>query len=124
MLKKILIANAISCLGFGALFALFPAAVAGFVGNPPIWLVVALGIGLLLNGLNILWVARKAIPSRFEIMQFVVGDALWVVATLALIALGLWITSPGGIMVSLAIAVWVGACGLGQFLYAPRPIPA
>lgn len=118
MLKTILIANALSCLGFGALFALAPAGVADFVGEPPIWMVIILGIGLILNGLNILWVARKTTPSPREIMQFVVGDAFWVIATVALIAAGLWITSPAGIAASLAVAVWVGACGLGQCVYA------
>lgn len=120
MLKRVLLANAVSCLVFGALFAVFPTATANFLGTPPAWLVLVLGIGLVLNGLNLIRVARKNAPSPIEVMQFVVGDALWVVATLVLIGTGLWITTPHGVWASLAVALWVAACGLGQ--YACRPI--
>ena len=119
MLKSILIANAASCFGFGALFALFPSTTADFIGDPPSWLVLCLGLGLIANGAHLIWVARKETPRSAEVLQFVVGDAIWVLATFALIALGTWITTSQGIWVSIAVAVWVGACGIGQYLYRP-----
>ncbi len=119
MLKPILLANAASCLGFGAIFAAMPAATAEFLGDPPVWLISVIGVGLILNGLNLLWVARKSRPGRFEILQFVIGDAVWVVATLVLVGLGLWVTTPAGIAAALAVALWVEACGFGQFVYRP-----
>ena len=117
-------ANAASCLAFGALFALFPTATVNYLGNPPVWLVLILGIGLVLNGRNLIWVARKEAPSGIEIMQFVAGDVVWVVVTLALIASGLWITTQHGIYASLAVAAWVAFCGFLQYRYRPigRPV--
>lgn len=123
MLSRILIANAASCLLFGLLFALFPVAVANFVGDPPQLLVRILGIGLALNGLLLMLVARKDAPSLMEVMPFVAGDTIWVAATLALIASGLWIETPHGIFASLIVALWVAACGLGQYLYRPDATP-
>lgn len=121
MLKPILLANAASCIGFGALLVLFPSRTTDFLGDPPVWLVLALGLGLIANGANLIWVARKDRPRTREVLLFVAGDVGWVVATLGLVAFGVWITTPQGVWVSLAVAVWVGACGLGQFLYRPAP---
>ncbi|CAN0594308.1 unnamed protein product, partial [Ectocarpus sp. 12 AP-2014] len=112
MLKPILLANAASCIGFGALFAFFPSKTADFLGGPPAWLVLALGLGLIANGANLTWVARKDRPHIKEVILFVLGDVVWVVASLALVAFGVWITTPHGIWVSIAVAVWVGACGV------------
>ena len=120
MLKIIMVLNASSCLAFGGLFAIYSAETATFLGTPPAWLVLALGVGLILNGLNILWVARKSSPGRLEVLQFSIGDATWVVATAGLLVSGLWITTPEGIFWAVAVAVWVGACGLGQYIWAPQ----
>ena len=46
-LATILRLNAASCLGFGLLFVVAPGGVAGILGSPPVWLVAALGAGLL-----------------------------------------------------------------------------
>lgn len=119
MLKPILLANAVSCLGFGAVFAGFPSKTANFIGDPPVWLVLCLGLGLIVNGTHLIWVARKDTPHSTEVLQFVVGDVVWFLATFALIGLGLWITTPHGIWVSVAVAIWVAACGAGQFIYRP-----
>lgn len=119
MLKKVLIANAISCLGFGLLFAVYASTVADFLGSPPTLIIAILGVGLFLNGLNILWVARKQAPSKFEVLQFVVGDGIWVIGTLILLILGLWITTSAGQIWSIAVAIWVGFCGYMQFRYLP-----
>lgn len=121
MLKPILLANAASCIGFGALLALFPSKATDFLGDPPVWFVLALGLGLIANGANLIWVARKDSPRTSEVLLFVIGDGVWVMATLALVAFGVWITTPQGIRVSFAVAVWVGGCGVGQFLCRPVP---
>ncbi len=117
MLKSTLAANAISCLGFGALFAVFPQASADVIGTPPVWLVLVLGLGLVINGLALMLTARKPAPSRGEVLQFVAGDALWVIATGVLIATGIWIEA---VIPAVLVALWVGACGVVQWLYAPE----
>ena len=113
-LKTLLRLNAASCLGFGVLFVALPAATAGFLGTPPFWLVVATGSVLIANGLHLIWASRRPAPIRPEIFYFCAGDAGWVLATLALIASGTWVTSGPGIIAALIVAIGVGALGALQ----------
>lgn len=119
MLTTVLRLNAASCIGFGLLFLAAPGATAAFVGSAPAWLVAVLGAGLVVNGLHILWAARRGAPSRRDVLYFAVGDAAWVIATAALILGGLWITTSTGIAWAIAVALWVGACGFAQWRLAP-----
>lgn len=107
--------NALSCFGFGLLFLAVPAAVAAALGSPPVWLIAALGAGLLGNAV-LLWLAQRRgrAPRRNEVLFFCLGDALWVVATLALVITGTWITTATGQAVTLAVAVLVALFGLAQ----------
>jgi len=121
-LATVLRLNALSCLGFGALFLLAPVAVAAVIGTPPVWLVAALGAGLVGNGaLLLLSVRGGRAPRRAEVLFFSLGDAAWVVATLALILAGVWIVTPGGRVAALAVAVMVGALGVAQWRRLPDP---
>jgi len=106
--------NAASCVLFGALFVLAPGAVARFLGAAPASLILVLGLGLLANGGHLLWAARRTVPAVL-LKYFALLDALWVVATAVLILAGLWITSPGGIVAALVVAVTVAALGLMQW---------
>ena len=119
MLKKTMIANAASCLGFGLLFVAASTPVAAFLGTAPAPVVLGLGVGLILNGIWLLLTARKPAPTRVEILQFVAGDAMWVLATLALILMGLWITTTAGIIAALLVAAMVGIFGWLQWRHAP-----
>jgi hypothetical protein len=119
MLKQVLRANAASCAFFGALFAFAGPATAEFTGNPPVLLLQILGTGLLINAMMLIWKSLSAHPDRSSILVFALGDAIWVVATAALLIAGLWITTPGGIYWALGIATFVGACGLLQWKLAP-----
>ena len=120
MLKQILIANAASCLGFGALFLLRADATARTLGSAPVIVLQILGAGLLVNGLHLLWAARQDHPSRPLVHYFAAGDAAWVLGTLALLANGIWITTILGTILALSVAGFVAACGLGQIRYAPK----
>jgi cytochrome bd-type quinol oxidase subunit 2 len=119
MITKVLYANGSSCLLFGALFLAWPAGVARFLGNPPVWLIAVLGAGLILNGLHLVWAARRG-PGRKELLHFTLGDGAWVAATLLLIASGLWITTTPGILAALACALPVGTFGVLQARAAAR----
>ncbi len=119
MLKPILIANAASCLGFGALFLLEAGATATTLGSVPVIVLQVLGAGLLVNGLHLLWAARQDQPSHLLVLYFVAGDAAWVLATLVLLASGIWITTTLGTILALSVAAFVAVCGLGQIRYAP-----
>jgi hypothetical protein len=103
--------NAASCLGFGALFVVASEAVAVWLGKMPPQVVFWLGLGLVWNGGHLLLAARRPSPRRAEVLWFVSGDMLWWLATLGLIATGVWLTTPAGI--ALAGLVAVGVAGLG-----------
>lgn len=113
-LSLVLRLNALSCLGFGALFVLWPTAVSAVLGSMPPVVLVGLGAVLMGNGLHLVVSSfrRKAIPA--EILWFSIGDLIWWLATLALIAFDLWVTTALGIVLALAVAVAVAAMGVTQ----------
>jgi hypothetical protein len=110
-LRLILRLNAASCIGFGALLLLAPGAVAAALGTPPALLLQALGAGLLVNAAHLLWEARLEHPGRLAVLWFSTGDLLWWLATIALVASGLWITTPFG--QTWALLIGAGVAGLG-----------
>ena len=117
-LKTIMFANAASCIGFGATFALFPSAVAGFLSASPApsWLLLGLGVMLIGNGILLIWLGMQQLPRTEAVVFFSLGDFAWVLATLALIALGIWITTTAGIIAALAVAAMVGYFGVAQMV--------
>ena len=121
-LKTIMFANAASCLGFGVFFTVFPNAVAGFLGVPPApsWLILVLGIMLIANGILLIWRAREKLPPKEDILFFSFGDFAWVVATIVLIVLQIWITTINGIVSALIVATMVGYFGVAQMVARKR----
>lgn len=103
--------NAASCLGFGALFAFIPAEVAAILGNVPPTVLFWVGIALLFNGGHLALVSLQTQPGHAQILWFSLGDFAWWLASLFLIATGIWITTPLGI--TLAMLVGIGVAGLG-----------
>ncbi len=110
-LKAALLLNASSCIIFGTVFLAFGSSVNQFIGNSFGWVIPVLGAVLLFNGLHLVVASRRSKPVCPEILYFVVGDLLWVVGTLALVSLGLVITSTQGAVASLLIAAMVGTFG-------------
>lgn len=119
MLRVVLLANALSCVVFGVLFALDPAKTSAFIGDPPILLIQILGIGLVGNSVALVWSAFFGLGSRNVVVSFALGDGAWVLATFVLLFSNLWITTDAGIAWSLGVSVFVGFCGLAQYRLAP-----
>jgi len=119
MIQTVLRANAASCLIFGFLFVLMPVSIAGFLGDPPVPVIFILGILLVLNGSHLVWASLRRAPA-LEILYFSAGDFLWVAVTMILIALGIWITKPPGIIAALAVAAIVGLFGVLQIISLSR----
>lgn len=115
-LATVLRLNALSCFVFGAIFTLQPVGLASFLGAPPVTLVAFLGVALLLNA-ALLWASQHngRVPRRHEVLFFCMGDFLWVVATLVLVALGLWVTTEAGRVAALVVASGVGTLGVLQW---------
>lgn len=122
MLRYVLKVNAASCALFGILFLFTTASAGAIIGDPPTLLLQVLGGGLIINAVLLFGTSLKQQPMRAAVLFFALGDALWVVATLTLIAMSLWITTPLGIILSLGVAAFVGLCGAMQWKLAPPNI--
>lgn len=112
--------NAASCLGFGVVFVAVPGPTAAFLGTMPETLVLPIGAVLVLNGLHLAWASTRVRPIWPEILWFSLGDMLWWLASLGLLALGIWITSPAGTVAAWGTALLVAGLGLWQMLEVGR----
>ena len=118
MLHRILLLNALSCIGFGALFIVGPAWVAEFLSpqNPaPVLGICILGILLAVNGAHLLWASKQETPNKWLVRYFALGDFAWVIGSLLLILMSLWVTTTPGIVATLVIAAMVGGFGAMQW---------
>jgi hypothetical protein len=113
-LPTILRINAASCIGFGILFAVAPHAVAAFLGTMPAAAIFALGLALIGNGAHLALASARRAIRPVEVVWFSAGDLLWWLATMALLAAGIWITSPAGIAAACVVATGVAGLGLAQ----------
>ncbi|WP_316015626.1 hypothetical protein [Roseobacter sp. HKCCA0434] len=118
-LQSVLVANAASCVGFGALFLLWPTGVSGFLGKVPPGVLVLLGIGLIGNGLHLAYAAKRGAGAA-EVLWFSLLDLGWWLGSLGLVASGMWVVRPGGVAACLVVAVCVAALGLVQLFELGR----
>jgi len=117
-LYTVLLLNAASCIGFGLLFVALPSPTAAFLAHEhvaPAWCIAVLGVGLILNGAGLLLTAKQRPPHTLLVRFFSLGDLLWVLATLVLIAAGWWINTSAGITAALLVAAAVGSMGWLQW---------
>ncbi len=84
------------------------------VGQPPPLLVCGVGLGLLANAAHLFIASRRDHVRTIEVLWFAVGDYLWWLGSLGLVASGLWVTTTKGIAATLAVAVVVAAFGTVQ----------
>ncbi|MEM9420930.1 MAG: hypothetical protein AAF986_00240 [Pseudomonadota bacterium] len=123
MLKTVLVANATSCAVFGLMFLVKAPSVSAFLGSVPTWLLYPIGAGLLVNAVLLLLEAKQIIPDPRNVRGFAIGDGIWVLVSIALVATGTWITTQSGTIWTLGVASFVGACGFLQFsLTAKRSV--
>lgn len=116
-LQNIMRANATSCILFGLLFSILPKQVATFLSQQqsvPQLIILIIGLGLIVNGLHLLWTATKEKPNKYWVIYFSVGDFIWVFATISLILSDYWINTTFGITTTLVISAFVGWFGVMQ----------
>ncbi len=119
-INVILKLNGLNCLFFGALFVFIPNIVTEFLSSDkpaPEVAILAMGVVLNLYGLFLLWVANKEALSPMLVLCIAVGDFLWVLGTVLLISLGIWVTHLNGIAAAGLVAILVGWFGWLQFQY-------
>ena len=124
LLRSALISNALSCLAFGSLFCLAGTSTDRFLENPFAWLTPAVGAVLLFNGCHLLLASQRRHPIGAEVVYFVAGDFVWVLATLILVILQTVIVSAQGVVASLLTAAMVGLLGVLQWYGYRRACPA
>lgn len=113
-LKTTLILNALSCLAFGTLMTAASSDTNRFLENPILWLTPTIGAALIVNAVHLLIASQRKKIITAEIMYFVAGDFLWVVATLFLVASKVVVVSQQGAIAVLLIAAMVGTFGICQ----------
>jgi hypothetical protein len=113
-LKLALRLNAASCLVFGLLFVVMPAATGNFLGVSSAVAITIVGAALLLNGAHLLVASLKQRVNPFEVYYFSVGDLLWVNVTLMLVASESFLPTPASKVAALLVAAFVGAVGVFQ----------
>ena len=113
-INNILRLNAASCLGFGTVFLVGSGTVSALLGTIPPQVLIAIGVGLMANGVHLSIASTRAVPRRAEIVWFSFGDLLWWTASVALVAAGVWITTLSGVVGVLVVAMAVAALGVAQ----------
>lgn len=85
LLRKALLGNSAFSFISGILALLFSNAIAAYLGLAPAWIILALGAGLVLYGIEIFLAARTE-PTNTGIARFAVyADLAWVLGSAALI---------------------------------------
>lgn len=110
--------NALSCLLFGALFVFIPETIIAFLADThfmPKLVLVALGVVLNLWGMLLIWLSNRDPLPNVLLLIVALGDFLWVVATVVLLLMQVWINSSNGIAAAGLVAMLVGWFGLQQF---------
>lgn len=116
-LRRVLIANLLSNVGFGFLFVIWPKSVAALLGAAPEGLVFGIGIVLLLNGAAMGWVVTRPRLQMRDVLGFSIGDLGWWLFSMWVIASGLWVTTPQGIAATWIVAIGVAGMGVGQLYF-------
>lgn len=109
LLRRALAGNAVFSTLSGLFFALAPERVAELYSEEPFALLVvrAIGIGLLLFAAIVANEARRPRPRGLEVLLIAAGDAMWVLATLALLPFVWSDISLAGAELALAVALAV-----------------
>lgn len=118
-LNHVMKANAISCIVFGLIFLIMPSRVILFLSadmQAPKAVLLILGIGLIVNGLHLIWASQKPIPSKALVLYFSIGDFAWVLGSISLVLLGIWINTTAGVITTLVVSAIVGLFGISQLL--------
>lgn len=113
-LRAALTSNAVLSGLSGLLLVALPEAVAALLGPELPWLMRLLGIGLVLFAADLLHQASRTRPASWRALYASAADLLWVLGSLALVALLPQHFSDSGITLVLAVAAVVLAMGCWQ----------
>ncbi|EPJ52160.1 MAG: hypothetical protein OFPI_15040 [Osedax symbiont Rs2] len=122
-LNFVMRANAVSCLLFGITFLVIPNQVTAFLATVsaiPKSVLFFLGVGLLINGLHLIWASLQRPLSQALVNYFSIGDFIWLLASISLVVMEIWIDTTAGAVTTLAVAIVVGGFGVMQKILSKR----
>ncbi len=94
--------------------------------NPASWvppLLLGLGFGLILFGLDLVIMATNRFVTKKEVMLIVWMDVGWLIASAALIFFDGYLFTEKGLLVIDIVAIFVAIFALGQYLGARQILP-
>jgi hypothetical protein len=106
LLRLALRVDAAACAAMGLVFAAGAAALDGALGIPTGWL-VGLGVALVALGGGLAWLSVAPTIPRVLGWAVVAGNTVWVVASVAAVAVGWWPLTAAGVAIVIAQAVAV-----------------
>lgn len=113
-LSRLLVSNGTFCFTSGIIFSLTANPLAGFLNAPPA-VMTTLGIGLILYGAYITFMAtRSAITSKFMLFT-VIADSAWVLLSILLLVLPIFNFTPEAKWAIGITAICVDAYATMQF---------
>ncbi|HAT87139.1 MAG TPA: hypothetical protein DCS30_15000, partial [Rhizobiales bacterium] len=80
----------------------------------------SLGALLAINAILLILTAWRWYAQPKAVAFFILGDASWVLGTLALLVSGFWLQGTAAIWSSILIAIMVGTLGYGQYHFGLR----
>lgn len=113
-LRNVLRLNAVSCLVFGLIFVVNPYQSAAFLGPVPVDLLQVLGVLLCVNGIHLAFASMRQEPSVTEVLYFSAGDVVWFLGSVALVGANCFVTTVGGQVSTILVAIGVLSLGLAQ----------
>lgn len=115
-LRAALASNAVFSAGSGLLLVLLPGPVNAQLGLDLAWLMPLLGLGLLVFAADLLHQATRPRLASWRALYASAADGIWVLGSLALVALLPAYFSAGGITLVLAVAALVLVMGCWQLI--------
>lgn len=118
-LRRAVRSNALFCSLSGAAIAAFSGSLPGILGAGPARFYLVLGVFLVLYGIQLFFLSRRARIRRLEGILVVAGDVVWVVGSVVVAAAG--ILTPEGLALVLATAAVVAGFAVWQGRNLPGP---
>ncbi len=118
-LQNVLRANAAFSGLSGLLMLVFSARLAETLGGLPLWIVLAIGVGLLVYAADLVWTARAKV-KRSAVALFVAADCGWVIGSALFLLLAPFSPTELGVGLVVGAALIVGLFAGAQALALPE----
>ena len=120
-IKTALLGNAIFSTISGLLLLFFSNSINTWMGISLSWILPLIGLGLLGFAASLFLLSRKQTITRNAVIAVIIQDALWVLGSIIIVALGAFNLSEIGYEMIIVVAIIVAGFGGWQWLVLPKP---